>query len=49
MYNSTTIPIRTLFPSCSSDIVTKFPSSSLSLAIDGKQLGGGAGAVVVVV
>ena len=41
------IPVCTRSPTCSSDIGTHLPSSSLTLAIDGKHLrplGAGAGA-----
>ena len=41
------LPVCTRSPICRSDIVTDFPFSSLTLAIAGKQLGGGGGGVVV--
>ena len=42
------IPVCTLSPICSSDIVRDFPFSALTVAVDGKQLlpddgGGGSG------
>ena len=39
------VPVCTLSPTCSSDIVNSFPFSRLTLAVDGKQpfLGGGGG------
>ena len=49
-----TLPVCTLSPDCSLDIVTDSPFSRVTLAVDGKQLffggggGGGGGGVVVV-
>ena len=36
-YRKSSIPICTLSPTCNSDIVTDFPFSRETLAVDGKQ------------
>ena len=42
-YSNHFLPICTLNPICISDIVTDFPFSKLTVAVEGKQPGGGGG------
>ena len=45
-HNDNFLPVCTLDPICSSDILTDFPFSRLTLAEDGKQPGGGGGGTI---